>query len=242
MNDMTKLLCALWWGWWKFFHRLRLRRYDKDRVIKIGLSMGTFNPIHNWHLLVAQCAWVDGGLDFVMIIPNGDPPHKEGTVSKFRRYRWVRGAARTNSKFQACPIETLREGKSYTVDTLRQLHAMYAAWGYKVELHLIIGMDNVDSIQSWHLAPEMLQLCNLLIAPRNSRLMTAEMIAAKLPGLIQGEDWRIIECPDSDVSSTLIRHWYEDERWAYSADYLVPNYVRKDIRWDNPWKPWKRAA
>jgi nicotinate-nucleotide adenylyltransferase len=228
--------CQLLWRAWMFRHWLWLRlTHDKNEVVKIGLSMGTFNPIHLWHLLVATCARVCAGLDFVLIIPNGDPPHKEGVIPKFRRYKWVRGTARRNNKLHACPVETYRQGKSYTVDTLKQLHAMYASWGYKVEFHLIIGMDNVESIQSWHLAPEMLRLCKLAIAPRNTRTITVEMVKQALNGLNQGEHWQFIDCPDSDCSSTMIRNWYADPLKAECADYLLSNAVRKDIRRDNPY-------
>ena len=54
----------------------RVRR----KKLRIGLSMGTFNPIHLWHMQVAQCAWDQHNLDFVYFIPNGDPPHKKSDV------------------------------------------------------------------------------------------------------------------------------------------------------------------
>jgi nicotinate-nucleotide adenylyltransferase len=215
---------------------LRMKRFDKKETIRIGLSMGTFNPIHLWHLQVGQCAWVQKNLKFVLFIPNGDPPHKEGVVSKWRRYKWVKWAVAGNEMFRACPIEVCREGKSYTVDTLRQLQALYTRWGYTVELCLIIGMDNVDKIPRWHQAPELLKLCKLLIAPRDSMNMTPEAIAATLPELEHETDWSMIACPDTDMSSTLVRQWYADPAMSHCADYVVSNMVRRDINRDNPYR------
>lgn len=212
----------------------------KKGPLRIGLSMGTFNPIHLWHLQVAQCSWVQHSLDAVLFIPNGDPPHKTGVVCKERRFKWVRGAVRGNPKFFASRIEVDREGKSYTVDTLRQLHALYGQHGVDVELHLIIGMDNVNSIQSWHQAPEMLKLCKLLIAPRNSMVTTPEAIGAVLPGLEFKRDWNLIQCPDTDMSSTIVRNWYADPKLAHCADYVVPNPVRRDIAKHG--NPYRKAA
>jgi nicotinate-nucleotide adenylyltransferase len=215
-------LQALFGRWWQ-------PTPDKDRVLRIGLSMGTFNPIHLWHMQVAQCAWVQFLLDFVLFIPNGQPPHKDGVVDKELRFRMVKGSIWGNPKFRASRIELDRDGKSYTVDTLRQLIAEYSAKGYKVQLYLIVGMDNLDKIHLWHESPEILKLCKLLIAPRNSRLMTVDKIAELFPGYKQGEDWDIIDCPDSDISSTIIRDWYAKGLGA-CADYLVSNYARRTIK------------
>jgi len=209
--------------------RLGQPKHDKDKVLHIGLSMGTFNPIHLWHLQVAQCAWVQFLLDFVLFIPNGQPPHKDGVVSKELRFRMVKGSIRGNNKFRASRIELDREGKSFTVDTLRQLIAEYAAQGYKVQLYLIVGMDNLEKLHLWHESPEILKLCKLLIAPRNSRLMTVEKIAELFPGYKQHEHWDIIDCPDSDISSTIIRQWIASGKFAACADYLVSNAVRRII-------------
>ena len=228
------MFAKLVWLLWMAREWLRLKRFDKRQTIRIGLSMGTFNPIHLWHLQVGQCAWVQKNLNFVLFIPNGDPPHKNGVVSKWRRYNWVKWAVAGNKMFRACPIEVCREGKSYTVDTLHQLTELYAKWGYKVELCLIIGMDNVDNIPRWHQAPEVLRQCKLLIAPRDKA--TPEAIATTLPGLEPEKDWSMIACPDNYISSTLVREWYADPAMSPCADYVVSNMVRRDITRDNPYR------
>lgn len=205
------------------------------QIKKLGLSMGTFNPIHLWHLQVAQCAWEEFGLDLVLFIPNGQPPHKEGVAPKELRLRMTQRAIAGNAHFQASRIEIDREGLSYTVDTLRALKRIY---GDDVELNLIVGMDNLDKMQLWHEAPEIHKLCKLLIAPRNSRLMTREKIAELLPADAQ---WDLIQCPDSDISSTVIRGWIESGH-PRRADYVVPNAVRCLIQRHGLYRKKKPAA
>ena len=202
-----------------------------DRPLKLGLSMGTFNPIHLWHLQVAQCGWVQMALDVVIFIVNGDPPHKEGVVSKYIRYDMVRAAVKGNQRFCHSRLEVDRDGKSYTVDTLRQLKQMFESRGYTVELHLFIGMDNVNGLEKWKDAPEILApgLCKLVIAPRFQDSMTAGEIQAHIPSRKLNVDWFMLDSPDSTVSSTLIRNWIASGKFAACADYLVSNAVRKII-------------
>lgn len=188
----------------------------RKRKLRIGLSMGTFNPIHLWHVQVAQCAWDQFDLDYVLFIPNGDPPHKSDVADKEIRFRMVQVGTRGNSHFQASRIEIDRPGKSYTVDTLRALKAQY---GDDVELFLIIGLDNLEPINHWMEATEIFKLCQLLVAPRNAAIGERDKIAAALP---DGARFDIIDCPDSGISSTLIRNWIKSGR-ARSADYLFPN-------------------
>lgn len=225
-SGLLALYRFIWWiQWtchlWRYGKESRLRK-RRSRPLRIGLSMGTFNPIHLWHLQVAQCVWKLLGLDFILFIPNGDPPHKEGVVNKWIRYMMVRAGIYGNSAFKSSPIEIFRSGKSYTVETLRALKELY---GDDVEFYLIIGLDNVDSIKTWFHAPEIFKLCKLAIAPRNSKECTREAIGAVLPPEAQFE---IIDSPDSDVSSTKIREWIS-KGLAECAAYLVPNRVRKII-------------
>jgi nicotinic acid mononucleotide adenylyltransferase len=92
-------------------------------------------------------------------------------------------------------------------------------------------MDNVDGLEKWKEAPEILApgLCKLVIAPRYQAMMTADAIQAHLPNRVKDVDWFLLKSPDSDVSSTLVREWIASEVDAPCADYLVPNAVRKII-------------
>lgn len=232
----------IWLLWQCHILRFGLwRRLLRRRPLRIGLSMGTFNPIHLWHLQVAQCVWAFLNLDFILFISNGDPPHKEGVIGKWLRFRMMRAGVRGNCKFKTSPMEALRPGKSYTADTLRQLKRIY---GRQVELYLIIGLDNAHQIATWVRAPEIFELCTLAIAPRNAREYVRDVTGAMLPGdarnanaymrevigamLPGGARFEVVPSPDSNVSSTMIRKWIGQGMGA-CADYLVPNRVRKII-------------
>jgi nicotinate-nucleotide adenylyltransferase len=209
----------------------------EPKLKRIGLSMGTFNPIHLFHLQAAQCAWDQFKLDFVLFIPNGNPPHKTGVLDKVWRYRMVKAGIRRIPHFRCSRIETDREGLSYTYLTLRELKLQY---GEDVELCLIIGLDNAEPITKWDEADEIFRLCRLLVAPRSSEtfkrqenesdedfmLRLRELIATVLPA---GAKFDVIDCPESNVSSSTIRRWIATGR-AASAYFLVPNAVRRIIQ------------
>lgn len=222
LQRVQQTLCFL--SLWLAITVARFKRPWSDffKPVSIALSMGTFNPIHLWHLQVAQCAWEQFKLAFTLFIPNGDPPHKQGVVKKWLRLRMVLAAIRGNSRFKASRIEVIREGKSYTVDTLRQLKAWF---GDSVQLNLIIGLDNVEGIKRWEGADDIFKLARILVAPRNAETITREQIAAELP---EDTQFEIIDCPNSDISSTTIRNWIKSGR-PNSAYYVVPNAVRKLI-------------
>lgn len=186
---------------------------------EIGISGGTFNPIHNWHLVAAQCALEQFGLDKVLLVPNGDPPHKKHDVlDKELRWEMVSAAAATMpGKLEASRIELDRQGPSYTLDTLTALKAQY---GCGVRLNLIIGLDNLEPIPRWYKADEIFKLVRLLIAPRLN--IPAEEITRLTQHLPAGTDFAFIESPASTVSSTIIRDWL---RRGKSVQYLVPPAV-----------------
>ena len=173
-------------------------------MYELGICAGTFNPIHLWHPIVADCARQQFGLDEVLFIPNGNPVHKKGVLDKETRFEMVQAAIAPSPFFTASRIEIDRVGPSYTVDTLRSLKAQY---GKDVRLNLIIGLDNVQGgdlpVTQWKEADEVFRLCRLLIGPRNFELPEAKKIAAQLSS--SKADFELIECPASTLSSTLVR-------------------------------------
>jgi nicotinate-nucleotide adenylyltransferase len=185
--------------------------------------------------MVGNASAKQRGLDFVLFIPSGDPPVKTGVVWKWRRYVWVRWSCRRNRLLVPCPVEVCRPGKSYTVDTLQQLREMYESWGVQVQFHWIMGMDNVHTIKDWHRAPELLEKCKLLIAPRDNDALTPEAITEALLGLRQGEEWNMISCPDGGVSSSILREAFAGRAYIGCPDYLVSDMVRRDIVECNPY-------
>jgi len=91
---------------------------------RIGVFGGSFNPLHIGHLIVAEAAWQEFNLEQVVFVPTGDTPHKNmHHISKIDRFEMVKMAIKENPHFSISSIEIERKGLSYTVDTIKQLHA-----------------------------------------------------------------------------------------------------------------------
>jgi nicotinate-nucleotide adenylyltransferase len=207
--------------------------------MKIGLMGGTFNPVHLAHLRIAEEAREAFGLDQVLFIPAGDPPHKPlaGEVPFAQRCEMVRLAIAGNPTFKLSDVEGERGGKSYSIDTLNHFHAQRP----DDTLYFIIGSDSFLEIGLWHRYADIFRACNLIVVERPGR-PTADPLKA-LPVAIRGEFGYTAEtqglqhesgrcvhflkgCP-LDISSTAIRNLIECGR---SITYLVPSTVEAYIK------------
>jgi len=192
---------------------------------KIGILGGTFNPVHNGHLIVAEAVRDGFGLDKLIFIPSGIPPHKSDTevIGAEHRFNMIQCAIRSNSYFEASRIEIDRAGITYTIDTLKLLKAVY---GNDTTLCFIIGSDVIPDIATWKSCPEALGLCEFIAVLRSGYDKTAflqEIEQVKTFFTIKIE---IFEAPLIDISSTGIRERINDGR---SIKYLVPDCVEKYI-------------
>lgn len=131
--------------------------------MKIGIYGGTFNPPHLGHLQAARAVFELLKLDKLLLIPAGIPPHKEvpaGGPTAEQRLEMTRLAGEQlglGSKVETLDLELRREGKSYTSDTLAQLHALYP----DDELWLLMGTDMFLTLQAWHEPGEILSLAGI---------------------------------------------------------------------------------
>ncbi|MBO4853959.1 MAG: nicotinate (nicotinamide) nucleotide adenylyltransferase [Oscillospiraceae bacterium] len=129
--------------------------------MRIGIYGGTFNPIHNGHITAARAAAAQLKLDRLLLIPDGDPPHKtmpEGSPAPQQRLEMVTLAtAELGPSASASDMEVYRTGKSYTSDTLRELHAQYP----HDELWLLMGSDMFLSLHTWHEPEVILSLASV---------------------------------------------------------------------------------
>ena len=171
---------------------------------RIGLFGGTFNPPHVGHLRLARLAADAAGLDMVIIMPASIPPHKEapGLISGEDRLTLCKQTF-SDPRFVVSDMELRREGKSYTVDTMRTLRESYP----EDELFLIIGSDMLLSFDRWYRPQEILSLCSLLVLSREEEI-SPQMLrdyAAETLGLKEGEGFHILETEPLELSSTLIR-------------------------------------
>ncbi len=193
---------------------------------RIAVMGGTFNPIHTGHLIIAEMIKEEFGLDKIIFLPSGKPPHKNlyDVSDVEHRFNMVCKATSGNSGFLVSRIEIERKGYTYTIDTLKELRETY---GEDACLFYLIGADVLHDLFNWKCYEEVFKIC--------------EFIAALRPGYdVSGFDERIhffenhysakihkAEIPLIDISSTLIRNKVKEGK---SVRYLLPETVEKYIR------------
>jgi len=189
---------------------------------------GTFDPIHNGHLIVARAAAEQLGVDKVVLIPSAQPPHKDAMkISAAKdRLAMVRLAAETDDLFEVSDCELRRRGPSYTLDTVRQFRQDY---GSGVKLYWLIGADSVRELALWYRVDELVDECVIVTAGRPG--YTAEdysVLAGKLSDE-QVEEIRKnrLDTPLVDVSATEIRRCVKA---GLSINDMAPTAVAKYIK------------
>lgn len=177
--------------------------------MRIGLVGGTFDPPHVGHLVVAECARVDLGLDEVRLLVAGDPWMKSTVAPAEVRARLVALAVAGSPGMTCDDRETRRPGATYTVETLEELAADEpdATW------HFVLGADAAATLADWHRADDLARLASLVVVPREGCEVAADM--ATLP------------VPHIGVSSSDLRRRYAEGR---ATRHLVPPAVDDEIR------------
>ena len=177
--------------------------------MKIGIYGGTFNPPHLGHLAAARAAVEELGLDKLLLIPAAVPPHKElpeGSPSGQDRLEMVKlmaDAMLMPKVVSVSDMELQREGKSFTSDTLEQLHAVYP----DAELWLLMGTDMFLSLHKWHEPETILKLAKICTFGR-AHADTEAVFAPQQKYLKEtyGAETKHITLPDLvEVSSTELR-------------------------------------
>lgn len=135
----------------------------------VGVFGGTFDPIHVAHLAVAQEAAESLGLERVLFVPAGQPPHKPGLEITSGRHRlaMVELAVAGNERFAVSRQELDRAGPSYTVDTLEALRASRLAAGTSSDLVLILSAEAFLGLLTWRDPRRVLELARFAVAPRD---------------------------------------------------------------------------
>jgi nicotinate-nucleotide adenylyltransferase len=131
---------------------------------KIGLFGGSFDPVHLGHLLMAQAACEEAGLQRLFFVPAAQSPFKPGTMPTppAERLRLLRLALAGKSNYEIDDQEIRRGGVSYSIDTVRD----YAKRFPDAELHYLIGADHVPSLAKWRDAADLARLATFLVIPR----------------------------------------------------------------------------
>jgi nicotinate-nucleotide adenylyltransferase len=178
---------------------------------------GTFDPPHVGHLILAEAAREQLQLDKVMFIPAGDPWRKADrkVTPAFHRLAMTRLAVQGNPQFEVEDFEVVREGPSYTVETLEILHDHL---GHDADLYLILGEDALADVPHWHQPERLVELSTLAVANRHGVTMPqlpfdrARVVPVEMPGI--------------DVSSTELRVRASK---GLSLRYQVPDAVVRYI-------------
>jgi nicotinate-nucleotide adenylyltransferase len=192
-------------------------------VARIGLLGGTFNPPHIGHLVCAQEAHAQLGLDRVLLVPVYAPPHKaaEADPGVEQRVELCRRTVAGDERFEVTRVEADVPGPSFTVDTLRRLHDHRP----EDELTFILGADQAHSLRAWREPEAVLALSRLGIAARADlgRDDVCRSLAG-LPGVPERLDF--FDMPRLDISSSLVRARVAAGR---PIRYLVPDGVARHI-------------
>lgn len=204
----------------------------------VGLLGGTFNPIHNGHLRLAQ-ELADGlQLSEVRFIPAAIPPHKaEPEVSAQQRAEMIKLAIEDNPLFKLDTRELERNGASYTIDTLTSLHKELS----DSAICLIMGSDAFLKLDTWHRWKELIKFCHIILVQRpnyqhqglNQTLQNfmQDHYTENLAHLREARSGYITmqQIPALDISSSQIREMVQHHRNpAYLCPKAVASYIQNN--------------
>ena len=191
--------------------------------MRVGILGGTFDPIHIGHLFAAEEARTRMGLERVLFIPAGLPPHKLhlDITSTQDRLNMVELAIADNPHLFLSRVDIDRFGPSYTVDTVELLRNEY---GSDSEIYFIMGSDSLADLLTWHKPERLIRLCRLVALTRPGKRVDLDELNRLLPGAIARV--QLLEMPLLQVSSTDIQRRV---RMGFSIKYLVPPAVETYI-------------
>jgi nicotinate-nucleotide adenylyltransferase len=177
---------------------------------RLGVMGGTFDPIHNGHLVAASEVAAALELDEVLFVPTGQPWQKSEVTPTSDRYLMAEIATAANPRFKVSKVDIDRGGPTYTVDTLRDLHSAHP----DADLFFITGADAITSIVGWKDVAELWNLAKFVAVTRPGHKLD---LPEAPDGAIQ-----VLEIPALAISSTDIR-----ERVAQGKPiwYLVPDGI-----------------
>jgi nicotinate-nucleotide adenylyltransferase len=175
--------------------------------LRLGLLGGTFDPIHLGHLRAAESARETLGLERVVFVTAGTPPHRRAPLSSaLDRFAMTTLATAGNLDFVASDVELQREGPSYTVDTVSQWKETHPA----DEVVLLVGADAYGEMDTWKDRQRLMGLCRVAVMPRPGGEAPAASDALRVEG------------PSLAISASDIRRRVQEGR---SIRYLVPDDV-----------------
>lgn len=202
--------------------------------MKIGIMGGTFDPIHNAHLILGEAAYRELGLDLVQFIPSGRPPHKRERhgATDGQRMRMAELAVADNPHFALSDREMNRSGYSYTYMTLEEMRREKP----EDELYFLMGEDSLNDFPTWREPARICDAAVIVVARRHLQHGTGTLTdRVRRIRELYGADVRILRYPYLDIaSSTLrdmalagdsLRYYVPDPVWRYIEEehlYRLP--------------------
>ena len=192
--------------------------------MKIGIMGGTFDPIHNGHLMLGETAYHQYQLDKVWFMPNGNPPHKKNIgTDALTRMEMVKLAIQDKEYFELQDYEVMKESVSPTYQTLAHFKEVYPDDTF----YYIIGADSLFSIERW-IHPELIFPNCIILAACRDEIDTSEEMNEKIDYLCKKYDAQIkfLTSPLIDISSSELREMIQNNK---SVCGHVPNAVEEFI-------------
>lgn len=192
-----------------------------DSIKKIGLMCGTFDPPHIGHLILAQTALAELGLDQVLFLPVGDPTHKSTGTPADHRINMTALAIAGNKSFALDTTDATRKAPHYTSSLLPLLAQAFP----NSTLWLLIGGDSLSTFPTWHHPAEILQFCRLAVLNRPGYKPDLNHIDHEVPGVSDKIDW--LHGPTIHLSSSWLRQEISKQN---SMRYFLPAEVEAYAR------------
>ena len=189
--------------------------------MRLGIVGGTFDPIHVAHVAMAEAARRCAGLERVLVIPAGVPPHRpQPEAGDQDRLAMCRLAIRGHDELEVSDLELRRAGPSYTVLTLEEVHARCPG----AELYLVLGWDAARELRSWYGPDRVLELATLVVIPRPG-LPDPSAGDLRNAGIPDGR-FRICRVRTPDIGATeLRRHLHAGTVPKGALDPAVAGYI-----------------
>lgn len=187
---------------------------------KVGILGGSFDPIHNGHIAIAEDSILQFGLDMVYFMPTAESPLKGHLplAPAMERYKMIELAIKNHPKLEVLDWEILRKGMSYTIDTANLLKKH---WPH-INFYWIIGSDLLQSLPKWKNINQLTQLIEFIVVQRTSPTSSLTPLLQSLPNI----KLHTIYNPLYSISSSAIRQAVEQHQ---PIDHFVPLEVKNYI-------------
>ncbi len=190
---------------------------------RIGIFGGTFDPIHLGHLILAEEAICRLQLDYVMLVPAADPPHKQDRQlsSVEERIHMIKLATADNDNLRISRIDVDRPGPHYSADTIRLLYERHPN---ATDLFFLMGLDSLRDLPTWHRPDWLVENCTVVALSRFNVEIDWQQLERSIPNIRRRV--LILDMPTIEIASHKLRQRVQD---GCSIRYQVPAAVERYI-------------